>query len=211
MKALPTPKPAARAAMALAVFLSLLVAPAAHAADCAGSLAVSCEPSFFFGCTSDCDNSPNADGGTVYVLPFTPGCTWAATPTVSWIHIGTIDTGSSPQSFTYTTDANTGSTPRTGQIAVSGKSFTVRQGGTSTLASGHVTTSGGSPVSGVLIDFTDGTPDVTTDSNGFWQQTGFATCNFTWAYPSKSGFTFSPFRRSVSSGQTDRDFTAIPQ
>jgi hypothetical protein len=210
MKTHPTPKHAVRAALALAAFLSLLAAPAVYADDCAGNLAVSCEPSFFFGCTSNCSNSPSAGGGTVYVMPFS-SCTWTATPTVSWIHIGTIDTGSSPQSFTYTTDANTGSTPRSGQIAVSGKSFTVRQGGTSTLASGHVTTAGGSPVSGVLIDFTDGTPDVTTDSNGFWQQTGFATCNFTWAYPSKTGYTFSPFRLSVSSGQTDRNFTAIPQ
>jgi len=196
--------------MALAVVLNLLAALPARAADCAGNLLVSCEPAFTGVCTSDCENSPDADEDIVYVNPFY-GCTWMPVPSVSWIHLSTIDTSSSPQSFTCTIDANTGALPRTGYIAVSGASFKVRQGGTSELASGRVTTSAGVGLGGVLIDFSGGPPDVSTDSNGFWQQTGFVTCNFTRAFPIKTGYTFSPNYRSVSAGQFDRDFTAIPQ
>lgn len=196
--------------MILALPLLLLCTAPAKAADCAGSLLVSCDPAFFLDCSSSCWNSPASNGGTVYVKPLTSGCTWTAVPTVPWVHITSVDTLSNPQRFTFTTDANTDPLPRSGLIAVSGKSYTVRQGGTSTNVSGRVTTSGGAGVSGVTISFSAFASPVLTDATGFWQQSGFPTCTFAIATPSKSGFTFSPTRRSVSSGQTNRDFTAIP-
>lgn len=193
-----------------AALLCLAVAAPAPADDCAGNLALACDPAFIL-CFSACFNSPGAGSGTVFVAPLVPGCTWTPVPSVPWIHIDSIDTFSSPQSFTYSFDANPGASPRTGFIAVSGKSWQVRQGGTTTLSSGRVTTSGGAGVGGVLIDFSlSSIPDVTTDSLGFWQQSGFPVCNFTIATPKKTGFTFSPTKRSVSAGQFDRNFTAIP-
>lgn len=199
-----------RSFLALVLLLSLAPLASAHAADCAGNLALSCSPAFF-GCSSYCTSSSAAGGGTVYVLPLTAGCTWTAVPAVPWIHVTSVDTSSTPQSFTFSTDANTGLSPRNGAIAVSGKSWTVRQAGTTTMSSGRVTNGLGAGVSGVLIDFSDVfIPDVTTNSTGDWQQTGFAVCNFTFATPKKTGLTFSPIRRSVSAGQFDRNFTSNP-
>ncbi|HDS29120.1 MAG TPA: trypsin-like serine protease [Candidatus Acetothermia bacterium] len=84
---------------------------------------------------------------------------------------------------------------------------------TTYTVSGRVTTSSGSGVAGVSITFsrTSGTGtipgSVTTDSNGRWTRTGFASGTTYRATPSQSGYTFSPSSRTFSSASTSVSFT----
>ncbi len=78
--------------------------------------------------------------------------------------------------------------------------------------SGYVRDSGGAGINGVSISFTGGRPPVTTDSSGFYSQSGFANGSYT-VTPSQSGYSFTPASRSVTvSGvsQSGLDFIGTP-
>ncbi|PKM85882.1 MAG: hypothetical protein CVU87_14080, partial [Firmicutes bacterium HGW-Firmicutes-12] len=81
-------------------------------------------------------------------------------------------------------------------------------------ASGRITTSDGSPVSGVKVDFTieegEGVVPiaVTTDSNGNWQQTGFETGTKYSATPQKTAYIFTERNLLIQKSGDRYNFTA---
>ncbi|HWT03795.1 MAG TPA: M12 family metallo-peptidase, partial [Pyrinomonadaceae bacterium] len=56
------------------------------------------------------------------------GCNWAAASNAPWIHITAGASGTGSGSVSYTVDANTGATSRSGTITAAGKTFNVSQG-----------------------------------------------------------------------------------
>jgi hypothetical protein len=80
-------------------------------------------------------------------------------------------------------------------------------------ASGWVTTSSGTGISGVTMTFTrfSGTgaipAPVQTDADGNWNQTGFQPGTTYRATPTKSGYTFNPVYRNFSSTSSVLNFT----
>ncbi len=56
-----------------------------------------------------------------------PGCSWSASPNVTWIRVINGSSGIGPGAVTYVVDANTSASQRTGSIVVSGRLFTVTQ------------------------------------------------------------------------------------
>jgi uncharacterized repeat protein (TIGR03803 family) len=104
-------------------------------------------------------------GGSGIVWVKTPGY-WTATSDVSWI---TVVCG--PDEVSYTVGTNDTGAARIGTITVAGKTFTVKQPGTSTGQPGAGTGTGGG------VGVFDGTYDVTVSSwaPGMPTQTGTAT------------------------------------
>ncbi|MEW6419855.1 MAG: pre-peptidase C-terminal domain-containing protein [Nitrospirota bacterium] len=90
-------------------------------------------------------------------------------------------------------------------------------------ASGRVTTSTGTGISGVTMTFrwiSGSAPDylaftepasTQTDVNGNWDTSGFLPGKTYRVTPSKTGYTFSPTYRDFSSSNTGIDFTAMSQ
>lgn len=75
--------------------------------------------------------------------------------------------------------------------------------------SGRVTDQSSNGVSGVQISFTRGYGSVTTASDGSWSKSGLSgTVTVT---PSKSGWTFMPLSRQVSTATSTIDFTGAPE
>ena len=62
-----------------------------------------------------------------FAVPTTGGCGWSAVPNQSWLYA--TSSGSGNGTVSYTVDANTSDSTRTGTITVGGQSFTVTQGG----------------------------------------------------------------------------------
>ncbi len=73
--------------------------------------------------------------------------------------------------------------------------------------SGYVTYNG-SGLSGVTISFSDGLPSVTTNTSGYWSQSGLTGSVV--VTPSLSGYTFSPSSITVTSANNNVDFIASP-
>jgi len=80
-------------------------------------------------------------------------------------------------------------------------------------ASGWVTTSSGTGISGVTMTFTSISGSgvipapVQTDADGKWSQTGFQPGTTYLATPGKTGYTFSPANRNFSSASSVLNFT----
>ncbi len=74
--------------------------------------------------------------------------------------------------------------------------------------SGYVTCNGNG-LSGVTISFSDGLPNVVTNSQGYWSQSGLAGSVTVTA--TLSGYIFTPSSIIVTSASTDVDFTAVSQ
>jgi hypothetical protein len=114
-----------------------------------------------------------AAGGTGTITVTGPAaCTWTAKSNVTWIHITAGGSGSGNGTASFTVDANTASTPRSGTITIAGKTFTVNQaaaapslvslvvnpatviGGCQT-ATGTVTLSAPAPSGGTVVALSD--------------------------------------------------------
>ncbi len=72
--------------------------------------------------------SDAANSGSVNVLA-DPGCVWSVTNTNTWITITAGGNGTGNGTVSYSVDANTGFTSRTGVVVIAGKSFTITQAG----------------------------------------------------------------------------------
>lgn len=72
--------------------------------------------------------------------------------------------------------------------------------------SGYVTYNG-SGLSGVTISFSDGLPSVTTNSQGYWSQSGLTGSVV--VTPSLSGYTFNPPSITVTSANGNVNFIAV--
>jgi hypothetical protein len=70
----------------------------------------------------------DGDAGTVSVTTQT-GCVWMATSNAFWIHVTDGSTGTGSGTFSFTVDANTRTTGRSGSIKVADQTFTVTQDG----------------------------------------------------------------------------------
>ena len=68
--------------------------------------------------------------GTIAVSAGT-NCSWTAGSNTSWIKIMSGSPGTGNGTVNYSVDPNTGSSSRTGSIAIAGKTFTITQGGPS--------------------------------------------------------------------------------
>ncbi len=73
--------------------------------------------------------------------------------------------------------------------------------------SGYVTYNG-SGLSGVTISFSDGLPSVTTNTSGYWSQSGLTGSVV--VTPSLSGYTFTPSSTTVTGPNNNVNFTAAP-
>jgi|GEM_PF-1373133 len=73
---------------------------------------------------------------------------------------------------------------------------------------GYVRDAGGNGITGVTVDFAGAQPVVTTDSSGYYSQSGFTDGNYTVSADS-SGYVFSPYEDSVtvSSSNVIHDIT----
>jgi hypothetical protein len=86
-----------------------------------------------FTTASGCSYSLNPTGATrdsnpgpgSFSVTTGAGCPWAALPNQSWIHASSSGSGSGTVS--YTIDANSGTSQRTGSISVQGQAFTINQ------------------------------------------------------------------------------------
>jgi hypothetical protein len=183
---------------------------------CPNSSGLSCDASGFQGCTGKCFQS-SGGSSTVYVWLSRTDCDWYPRVNVPWIHITSVtDNGSNPRVVNYSVDANASAPTRLGVITINGLAFKVSEGGTSSSASGRVTTASGQGLAGVTITFSALTPypglpaAVVTDANGYWSQTGFVVCKGNWATATKSGYTFSPNKNGFNPGAVNVDFLAMP-
>ncbi len=70
--------------------------------------------------------------------------------------------------------------------------------------SGYVTYNG-SGLSGVTISFNDGLPSVTTNTSGYWSQSGLTGSVV--VTPSLSGYTFTPSSTTVTGPNSNVNFT----
>ena len=181
--------------------------------SCPNSSGLSCDSLGFQSCTKKCFVS-SGGAATVYVWLSRTDCDWAPRVNVPWIHITSVtDNGTNPRKVNYSVDANSSAPSRIGVITINGLTHTVTQGGTSSAASGRVTTASGQGLAGVTITFSALTPysgpaTVVTDANGYWSQSGFISCKGNWASASKSGYTFTPNRGFFNLGAANVDFLA---
>src|SRR6185503_17873094 len=74
------------------------------------------------------------NNGSVSVTTTPGSCSWTASSNDSWITINSGGTSSGNGNVTFTVAANTGG-PRTGTIAVAGRSFAINQAGATVSAS----------------------------------------------------------------------------
>ena len=58
-----------------------------------------------------------------------PGCTWAATSSISWVHLTAGQSGTGPGAVAFTADETPSSQPRSGTVSIAGQTFTVIQDG----------------------------------------------------------------------------------
>ncbi len=72
--------------------------------------------------------------------------------------------------------------------------------------SGYVKNSSGSGLSGVTISFSDGLASVTTNTSGYWSQSGLTGSVV--VTPSLSGYTFTPSSTTVTGPNNNVNFTA---
>ena len=71
--------------------------------------------------------------------------------------------------------------------------------------SGYTKDSSGNPISGVTISFSNGSQSAVTNSNGHWSKNGLS--GQVTVTPSLSGYTFSPPSKTVSSADSNVNFT----
>ena len=76
--------------------------------------------------TTSASHGAGAESGSFGVTA-TAGCAWSASTAQAWLH--TTSAGSGNGTVSYTVDANTSTTARSGSITVSGQTFTVNQAG----------------------------------------------------------------------------------
>ncbi len=88
-------------------------------------------------------------------------------------------------------------------VSQSGLNFTGNASSISYNISGYVRDSGGAGLSGVSVSFGSAHPPVTTDSSGFYNQSGFANGTYT-VTPSQSRCTFTPSSQSVPISSANR-------
>lgn len=86
--------------------------------------------------SSTADSLEAAGGSRVVSVTIPTGCLWTASSSATWI---TVTSGAGPNTsgsgaVTYLVSANTSSSPRTGTLTISGRTFTVEQAGTCDIA-----------------------------------------------------------------------------
>lgn len=184
-----------------------------------GNTGLSSDPNGLQGTSGKCFPAAGSGGlqTTVYVWLARADCPWQPVVNNPWIHATTVDPGSNPRQVRYTVDANPGTQQRVGAIFIDGLMYRVTEGGSDTSAGGRVVTGTGAGLAGVTITFgalVFGNPipaAVVTDANGYWQQTGFASCAGNYATASKAGYTFTPAPRNFFSPVNQHvDFVSSP-
>ena len=124
--------------------------------------------------TTSASHGAGAESGSFGVTA-TAGCAWSASTAQAWLH--TTSAGSGNGTVSYTVDANTSTTARSGSITVSGQTFTVNQAGiTCTYTLSASSASYGSAA-------TSGSYTVTTLAGCSWS----ATTVQTWLHTTSSG------------------------
>ncbi len=80
------------------------------------------------------------------------------------------------------------------------------------IISGYVRAADGRGISGVTVSFSGARPDVGTNDNGYYAQTGFMAGTYT-VIPNRGDYDFNPSSRSVTINENDAtaDFTGAPQ
>jgi len=115
-----------------------------------------------------------ADAGS-FTVTAGSGCSWTASSDASWLHTSSGGTGNGPVSYTY--DANTSNSSRTGHITARGQTFTLTQaGGSCTYSLNPTSTSVGS-------SFSSGNISVTVISGCSW----LASPSDSWIHTTSSG------------------------
>ncbi|HLK18269.1 MAG TPA: BACON domain-containing carbohydrate-binding protein, partial [Bryobacteraceae bacterium] len=113
--------------------------------------------------------TPTAAGGNFSAtVTTTPGCTWSASSTVSWIAVVNGASGNGSGTVAYSVQSNSSASLRSGVLSIAGQSLTVTQSGTVpplSPASATYPAAGG-----------QGTITVTLPSNGTWT----ASSNSNW-------------------------------
>jgi hypothetical protein len=135
-------------------------------------------------------NFPASGGSNSVGVTADAGCAWTAVSNDSWIHITAGSSGSGAGTVSYSVDANTLASPRTGTMTIATQTFTISQDGTSggctysiNPTSQSFTASGGTGSTTVTTSdpactwtavSNDGWISVTSGSSG----TGNGTVNF---------------------------------
>ena len=119
-----------------------------------------------------------AEVGTFNVAAAAAGCTWSAAPNQPWIHTTSSANGDGPVS--YTVDANSSTSARSGWIAVNGQNFTVNQEGAV------------APVCNVVLNPANGNQTAAVGSGSFEVAAALncswsAKANQTWIHTTSSG------------------------
>ena len=156
---------------------------------------------------SPSSQSFTATGGPGFVTVTAPnGCTWTASSILGWAVVNSGNSGSGNGQVNYTVSANSTASPRTGNISVAGKTFTITQTAAAAAPSisvsptslnfGYVSING--PVAKTVIVSNKGTGDLTIKSvsiSGTYAQQFRQTGNCTTVAPGSSctiTVTFAP-------------------
>jgi len=74
-------------------------------------------------------NLPYFGGPGSVAVNTSPGCTWAATSSISWVRLTAGQSGTGPGTVAFTADETPSSQPRSGTVSIAGQTFTVTQDG----------------------------------------------------------------------------------
>ena len=74
-------------------------------------------------------NLPYFGGPGAVAVNTGPGCTWAATSSISWVRITAGQSGTGPGTVAFTADETPSSQPRSGTLGIAGQTFTITQDG----------------------------------------------------------------------------------
>ncbi len=169
----------------------------------ANAACLSAAPVCTFSISPTSTSVPAAGGSDTFsVTASDAGCAWTAVSNATWITITAGASGNGSGRVSFTADANTATTQRTGTITAAGKTFTVTQAGAVACTFTLATTSASLPAAGGT-----GTITVTGPSSCNWT----AVSNVTWIHitagASGSGDGTASFTVDAKTATTSRQGT----
>ena len=108
-----------------------------------------------------------AGGGATATVTAVPGCGWSATANASWLHVSAGSPGSGNGIVSYTADANSSGTARSGTLTIAGRTLAVSQAAAAAACSYAIApTRANVPVGGAAASIA-----VTTGAGCAWTAT----------------------------------------
>ncbi|NOT61374.1 MAG: hypothetical protein HOP19_14245 [Acidobacteria bacterium] len=159
----------------------------------------------------------NQRSGEIKVNVIAPAALkWRVAKRAEWLTLSGNSDFTGSATFTLRVAENTAAAARSGVIQIAGRSFTLTQAGSEPFAvSGRVFDGNGVPQPHVRIAFMreDGLegepPDVTTDAQGRWSQTGFTPGPVYRVIASRGRESFAPSAYTVSAPVTALNFIEV--